>query len=265
LRRGRARSTGGARRPRRASAAAAATVAGETWRGRIGWSFFGVAATLGALALVASLVLDTLLFDRGLIGPQREEPGGGAPSSPDLAVTGDGSGDAVLTGALLAGRETNATARGPVDGSKTQHLSRPNRSRSRPGGSGGGGAAHSGGTSVDRGPRPSGGSSGAEDNAPAPTGPLGAGGAGSAGGAAGSSLEDVADHVGAAVEGAAGATEDCVCGAVGQAAGAVGAAAGSAGGTAGDVVQGAGEAAAGVAGAVGGEAGGAGGALPPLP
>jgi hypothetical protein len=252
-------------RRRREEAEAAAAGSGETWRSRIGWSFFGVAATLGALALVASMLLDTLLFDRGSIAPDREEPGG-APATSELAVAGDGARDgwsaAAYAGTFAADRGTEAAGNDRVEGSTAQSIS-GQRGRS---GRSGHGTGRREGTPTDRGPGSgaAGGSNGAND-APASAGSAQSGSGSTAGdvgsaagetaGEVGTALGDAADHVGDAVNGVAGAAENCVCGAVGEAAGAVGAVDGGVGDTVAGTVSGAAEAASSTAG----------GALPPLP
>jgi hypothetical protein len=264
-------------------AADGAPALAQTWGARISWSFFGVAATLGALALVASLLADSLLFDRDPNAPTREEPVTPVEVS-DGAPTTEGTRDPDLVVASITRHENGSgTARrvdGDFAGAETPRRRHPNGgSGARPGsGSAPGGDGSIPGSSGSN--DPPGDSSAGSDSPPVSGG--GSSGDGSGQGGVASAAETAAGTIGGAAQGAAdtvgdtvdsassaaGSAGDCICGAVSGVADAAGAAAGTAGGATGGSGDPVGSTAGGASAAVG-DAEGAGstvgGAVPPLP
>jgi hypothetical protein len=264
------------------SAADGAPALAQTWGARISWSFFGVAATLGALALVASLLADSLLFDRDPNAPTREEPAPPVEVS-DGAPTTEGMRDPDLfLASITRDKNGSGTARrgaGRVDGDFAG-AEKPRR-RHPNGGSGarpGSGSAPSGsndppGDSSAGSDSPPGSGAGSSGDGSSSSGQGGvASAAGTAAGTVGGAAQGAAGTVGDTVDSAssaAGSAGDCICGAVSGVADAAGAAAGTAGGATGGAGDPVGSTAGGASAAVGDVAEGAGstvgGAVPPLP
>jgi hypothetical protein len=238
------------------SAAVAVPPLAQTWGARIGWSVFGVAATLGAILLVASLLVDSLLFDRGPSRWSREETVSPTDvSSTYLSPSAEGAeGSEWIVASTARPGDTQRASREGRQGRRA-FLPTGRRRGVDPGNKFGAGPGSGPVDTPDSGPKsgPGGGSDGptgeGSSGSDTPSGSgssgpgdgssgSGSGAVGSATGAAagvtGDAAQGVADTVGDAVDNATGTTGStagsagtCVCGAAAGGADATGSAAGS--------------------------------------